>query len=108
MGVYIYEYGVRRTNLTFQTTAKVLEHLGQFSFAAIIMFGGSGGVRILWMWAFGTAGVLFAAVAKNRMKEMEGFMNRQTETSAEIAGEHIEVEFGTEDEKSTGRHDVHL
>lgn len=72
------------------------------------MFGGSAGVRILWVWAFGTAGVLCTAVVKSRMQDMEALMNKQTEISAEITGEQIEGEFGTEDEKSNRRHEVHL
>lgn len=75
------------------------------------MLGGSAGVRILWVWTLGTAGVLCTAVVKRRMQDMEALMNKQTEVtaiSAEITGEQIEGEFGTEDEKSTKRHEVHL
>ncbi|CAN4099895.1 unnamed protein product [Withania somnifera] len=38
------------------------------------------GVKILWLWAFGTAGILVTSVVRTRLRDMEQLMNAQQQT----------------------------
>ncbi|KAH0693453.1 hypothetical protein KY285_020550 [Solanum tuberosum] len=38
------------------------------------------GVKILWLWAIGTAGILVTSVVRTRLRDMEQFMNAQQQT----------------------------
>nr|XP_016442818.1 PREDICTED: uncharacterized protein LOC107768229 [Nicotiana tabacum] len=42
------------------------------------------GVKILWLWAIGTAGILVASVVRTRMRDMEQLMNSQQQTPQRI------------------------
>ncbi|PHU00794.1 hypothetical protein BC332_30581 [Capsicum chinense] len=35
------------------------------------------GVKILWLWAIGTAGILVTSVVRTRLRDMEQLMNAQ-------------------------------
>ncbi|GLJ49882.1 hypothetical protein SUGI_1060220 [Cryptomeria japonica] len=60
------------------------------------MFGENAGVRILWVWAVGTLGVLCTVVVKRRMEDLEAIMNdnrRQTEMKSENNVKQVDREF---------------
>lgn len=38
------------------------------------------GVKILWLWAIGTAGILVTSVVRTRLRDMEQLMNAQQQT----------------------------
>ncbi|KAH0679561.1 hypothetical protein KY284_020646 [Solanum tuberosum] len=42
------------------------------------------GVKILWLWAIGTAGILVTSVVRTRLRDMEQFMNAQEQTPGPI------------------------
>nr|XP_010319738.1 uncharacterized protein LOC101254784 [Solanum lycopersicum] len=42
------------------------------------------GVKILWLWAIGTAGILVTSVVRTRLRDMEEFMNAQQQTPGPI------------------------
>ncbi|CAK9148968.1 unnamed protein product [Ilex paraguariensis] len=42
------------------------------------------GVKILWLWAIGTAAVLVTSVARTRIRDMEQLINAQEKTSQPI------------------------
>ncbi|WMV26070.1 hypothetical protein MTR67_019455 [Solanum verrucosum] len=42
------------------------------------------GVKILWLWAIGTAGILVTSVVRTRLRDMEQFMNAQQQTPGPI------------------------
>ncbi|OIT31170.1 PREDICTED: uncharacterized protein LOC109209060 [Nicotiana attenuata] len=42
------------------------------------------GVKILWLWAIGTAGILVTSVVRTRMRDMEQLMNSQQQTPQPI------------------------
>ncbi|XP_051119834.1 uncharacterized protein LOC127243722 [Andrographis paniculata] len=55
----------------------------------------SPGLKILWLWTFGTAAVLVASVVTTRMRDMEQLVNKpQDQTphaaAAELTAEHNE------------------
>ncbi|KAK4780333.1 hypothetical protein SAY87_016439 [Trapa incisa] len=41
----------------------------------------SAGLKILWLWTIGTAGVLVTFVVKSRLRDMERLMNAQQDQS---------------------------
>ncbi|MCD7453864.1 hypothetical protein HAX54_022423 [Datura stramonium] len=42
------------------------------------------GVKILWLWAIGTAGILVTSVVRTRLRDMEQLMNAQQQTPVPI------------------------
>eukprot|EP01018_Ginkgo_biloba_P025124 Gb_16338 [translate_table: standard] len=61
------------------------------------MLGENAGVKILWVWAIGTAAVLCTVGIKKKMEEMEYNMNdnlKQMEMSSENTVVQIEGEGG--------------
>ncbi|KAL0317587.1 UNVERIFIED_CONTAM: hypothetical protein Sangu_2173000 [Sesamum angustifolium] len=45
----------------------------------------SPGLKILWLWTFGTAAVLVTNVVRTRMRDMEQLINAQDQVSLENA-----------------------
>ncbi|KAL8538766.1 hypothetical protein ACS0TY_000684 [Phlomoides rotata] len=60
----------------------------------------SPGLKILWIWTFGTAAVLVASVARTRIRDMDQFLNAAAENPAisDDSGSPESVEV-IEDEK---------
>ncbi|KAJ8558442.1 hypothetical protein K7X08_005208 [Anisodus acutangulus] len=44
------------------------------------------GVKILWLWAIGTAGILVTSVVRTRLRDMEQIMNAAPIDSPSISG----------------------
>ncbi|KAF3679879.1 hypothetical protein FXO38_02563 [Capsicum annuum] len=42
------------------------------------------GVKILWLWAIGTAGILVTSVVRTRLRDMEQLMNAQQQNPGPI------------------------
>ncbi|KAF3791751.1 hypothetical protein EJ110_NYTH13666 [Nymphaea thermarum] len=59
------------------------------------MLGKNPGVRILWLWAIGTAGVLVTTVVKSRLRDMEALMEAQSKQAESMAAENVLRSDGT-------------
>ncbi|CAN6462432.1 unnamed protein product [Victoria cruziana] len=51
------------------------------------MLGENPGVRILWLWAIGTAGVMVTTVVKSRLRDMEALMDAQSKQAEPMVAE---------------------
>ncbi|PIN12900.1 hypothetical protein CDL12_14493 [Handroanthus impetiginosus] len=57
----------------------------------------SPGLKILWLWTFGTAAVLVTNVVRTRMRDMEQLINAQDHQKPAAVGEAISDSNGSSD-----------